>query len=66
MILFARIVLTTCLIGILLFCVVGYLATYEPGDKTVMMNFRLLYGFAGAASIGGLFALWRKKPTMRD
>ena len=55
-----RIVLTVCIIGIILFCAFGFLTTYEPGDKSVMMTFRLVYGVAGVASIGGLVALWRK------
>ena len=61
-----RIVLTACLIGVFLFCAFGFLATYEPGDPSVMMTFRLIYGLAGVASISGLVALWRKKHTKND
>ncbi len=56
-----RIVLTAFLIGIFLFCAFGLQATIEPGDQSVRMAFRLIYGMAAVASVSGFVALWRKK-----
>jgi hypothetical protein len=56
-----RLVLTAGLVGVFLFCGFGFLDTYEPGDQSVAMIFRLCYGITGAATLIGLIALWRKK-----
>ena len=61
-----RIVLTAFLIGIFLFCAFGLMATIEPGDKSVRMVFRLIYGIAGVASVSGFVVLWRKKSEKNE
>lgn len=61
-----RIVLSAGLAGIFLFCAFGFRATYEPGEASVLMTFRVIYGVAGLASLAGLAAAWRRKSRNHD
>jgi len=54
-----RIVCTVCLAGTLFFCIFGFLATFEPGDRSTMITYRLIYGSVGTAITIGLGALWK-------
>ncbi|MFT7487152.1 MAG: hypothetical protein ACI9F9_003011 [Candidatus Paceibacteria bacterium] len=40
------------LLGIALFCVFGFLATFEPIERGQQLGFRTAYGVAGLASMG--------------
>jgi hypothetical protein len=33
--------------GVFLFCVYGFLATFEPLDASTQITFRIIYGFIG-------------------
>lgn len=61
--LFLRILLTAALAGVFLFCIFGFLATFEPGEASTMMAFRVGYGIAGVLALIGLAASWRKRPN---
>ena len=52
------VLLSMILASVLLFCVFGFIATYEPLDRSVQLMWRFIYGVAGAASIGGLVLVW--------
>lgn len=66
MTLIPRAVLAVCLAGGFLFCAFGFLATFEPGDRYVMMTFRLIYAVAGTATIMGQVALWRRTSNKKS
>jgi hypothetical protein len=46
----ARTLLAMLLLGLAAFCIVGFMATYEPGSRNVWA-WRIGYGAAGAASL---------------
>ena len=47
--------------GILLFCLFGFMATFEPMAHSTQLAFRWIYGVAGSAALGGLFAVNRRR-----
>lgn len=51
-----RIILALVLIAVLLFCAYGFLATFEPLERSVQITWRIVYGGVGSACIGG--AAW--------
>ena len=52
-----RIVLYLLLAGALLFCVSGFMATFEPVAPGVRITLRLLYGLGAALAAAGLAVL---------
>ena len=61
----SRIFLSACLGALLLFCVFGFLATFEPITPSARTAFRLIYGAGGLAAILGLAAVWRGRRSPR-
>ena len=53
--------LSLLLAAIMLFCVVGFLATFEPMPRAVRFTWRAVYGVAGLACVGGVIRVWRKR-----
>lgn len=53
------ILLSTAALGILLFCVFGFMATLEPMDLAVQVTWRIIYGVIGTGCVGGLVWVWR-------
>jgi hypothetical protein len=60
-----RLLRSLILVGILSFCVFGFMATYEPLDRSVQLTWRLIYGIAGVACIGGLIFIWQLSESRR-
>jgi len=58
-----RILLAVVLVPVLLFCVFGLLATFEPLDRTVQLTWRALYVVAGAGCLGAI--VWLLMPPRR-
>lgn len=52
-----RIILYLLLAGVLLFCVSGFMATFEPIAPGVRIVFRLIYGLGAALAAAGLAVL---------
>jgi hypothetical protein len=55
--------LSLILAAIVLFCIGGFLATFEPMPRTVQVTWRAVYGVAGLASVVGLIRVWRRSAT---
>ena len=53
--------LSLLLAAIVLFCVIGFLATFEPMPRAVQFTWRAVYGVAGLGCVGGLIRVWRKR-----
>jgi hypothetical protein len=58
-----RLVLSVFLGGILLFCLFGFVATFEPLDPSIQLRMRLIYGFVGVLVLVGLKAVWTTRST---
>ena len=56
-----RVILSLLLVCIGLFCIFGFLATFEPMPRAVQLTWRAVYGVAGLACVGGLIRVWRKR-----
>ena len=56
---FVRLLLVAALLAVALFCVFGFLATFEAGPPVITWTFRILYPFAGLASLFGAVRLVR-------
>ena len=52
-----RIVLYLLLAGALLFCVSGFMATFEPIEPGTRIAFRLIYGLGAGLAAAGLAVL---------
>ena len=50
----ARILVSVFCLAVLLFCCFGFLATFEPLDRSVQITFRLVYGFVGFLAVLGI------------
>ncbi len=48
------------LITVILFCVFGYIATYEPLEKSIQLTWRIVYGIIGVAAIVGMLCTFNK------
>ncbi len=55
MTLLTRLIETVLLLGVLLFCLFGFLATSEPLDRTTQWLWRVIYVLVGIASLIGVF-----------
>lgn len=60
---FTRMVAILLLIAVLLFCVYGFLTTFEPLDRSVQITWRIVYGVAGAFALAGIVRLARRAAT---
>mgnify|MGYP001243260953 CR=1 FL=1 len=49
------------LIAVLLFCLLGLLATAEPIAESTRTLWRWIYGLVGAACVAGLIGLFRSR-----
>ncbi len=58
-----RLVLSVFLGGILLLCLFGFVATFEPLDPSIQLRMRLIYGFVGVLVLVGLKAVWTTRST---
>lgn len=52
-----RMVAMLLLVAFLLFCVFGFMATFEPMDRSVRITWRIVYGVAGASALAGIVRL---------
>lgn len=52
-----RIVAMLLLVAFLLFCVYGFMTTFEPMDRSVQITWRIVYGVAGASAFAGIVRL---------
>ncbi len=55
-----RLLLSACCIGALLFCSLGFMATFEPLDPTIQVTWRVIYSIGAALSLGGVWFLNRR------
>jgi hypothetical protein len=53
-----RILLTLALLGLMVFCGFGLLASFEPLPAATQWPWRILYGATLVASLVGLGCLW--------
>lgn len=63
MTLLSRVIQTVLLLGLLLFCLFGFLATFEPLDPATQWLWRVVYGLLGVACLIGLNHRLRKRPS---
>ena len=54
-----RLLLSAACVGVLLFCCFGFMATFEPLDRSVQMTWRGVYAVVGFLSVTGLVLLNR-------
>ena len=54
-----RLLLTGLLFGVLVFCVFGFMATYEPMRTITRWTWRVIYSVAGLFTLAGMVAAWR-------
>ena len=58
-----RMVAMLLLLALLLFCVFGFLATFEPMDHFVQITWRIVYGVAGVVVLAGFVRMARRAVT---
>ena len=51
------------LVVVFLFCIFGFLATFEPLDRSVQLTWRIVYVVAGAGALAGLVRMARRAAT---
>lgn len=56
-----KIIGSLALLAVLAFCVFGFMATFEPLDASTQLTWRVIYGLAGLASVGGIVFLLRRR-----
>jgi len=56
-----RLLLSAVCIGVLLFCCFGFMATFEPLDRSVQITWRVVYSVAGALAVTGVVLLNRPR-----
>jgi len=49
-----RPILILLLVLVLLFCVFGFMATFEPMERSVQLGWRFAYGSVGMACLAGV------------
>ena len=65
--LFVTILGSILLLAVAAFCVFGFLATFEPTDKTTQfMASRIVYGLVGVGCLVGVFVLILRSMSQRD
>ena len=56
-----RLLMSGLLLAVLVFCVFGFMATYEPMRTVTRWTWRAIYSIAGIFTLGGLATTWRSK-----
>ena len=56
-----RLLLSSVCIGVLLFCGFGFLATFEPLDRSVQITWRVVYSVVGILAVTGAVLLNRPR-----
>ncbi|MCF7955959.1 MAG: hypothetical protein K9M75_09180 [Phycisphaerae bacterium] len=56
----SRTLVSLVLAGVLLFCVFGFMATFEPLERSVQIKWRLVYSIITIVCIGGFIFVWRQ------
>jgi hypothetical protein len=56
-----RILLSLVCVGVLLFCTFGFMATFEPLERSVQTTWRSIYGVVAVLSVAGLVYLNRRR-----
>ena len=54
-----RLLMTGLLVGVLIFCVFGFMATYEPMRTVTRWTWRAIYSLAGLSTLAGMAFTWR-------
>lgn len=54
-----RLGLSLILTAVLLFCVFGFMATFEPLERSVQIKWRIVYCIIALGCIGGFILVWR-------
>ena len=54
-----RLLMTGLLTGVFLFCVFGFMATYEPMPTVTRWTWRAIYSVAGFSTLAGTALMWR-------
>lgn len=54
-----RLLLTGLLVGVLLFCVFGFMATFEAMPTVTRWTWRAIYAVAGLSTLAGIAITWR-------
>lgn len=57
----ARLLSSAVCIGVLLFCCFGFLATFEPLDRSIQITWRVIYSVGGIVSLTGIMLLNRPR-----
>jgi hypothetical protein len=52
-----RIIGSLVLLAVSVFCVFGFIATFEPLDASTQLAWRAIYGLVGLACLGGIVIL---------
>jgi hypothetical protein len=61
----SRILAALALLPFLAFCVFGFIATFEPLDPSIQLFWRVIYGLAALACVGGIVGLLRPRAKCR-
>lgn len=56
-----RLLFSQACLGVLLFCCFGFMATFEPLERSVQMAWRVVYGTVGIVAVTGLVLLNRPR-----
>ncbi len=59
-----RLLLALVLLALVAFCAFGFLATFEPLDRSTQVTWRLIHGFGGGLCLLG--AGWLAWPRKRN
>lgn len=54
-----RLLMTGLLVGVLVCCVFGFMATYEPMRTVTRWTWRAIYSVAGFSTLAGIAVTWR-------
>lgn len=57
----ARVVAAVLLLLVFLFCIYGFMATFEPLDRSVQLAFRVVYAVLGTSCLAG--GVWLLRPN---
>lgn len=57
----ARVIAAVLLLLVLLFCIYGFMATFEPLDRSVQLASRVVYAAIGISCLAGEVWLLRRK-----
>ena len=66
MTLLPRLLLSALCVCVLLFCCFGFMATFEPLERSVQIKFRVIYSVIGMLAVAGAFLLNRPRRKKED